>query len=44
LGLEKLNRTGSGLSRDEKKDAYANAFAKGKEVVQELAPSVVKRS
>lgn len=43
LGLEKLNRTGSGLSRNEKKDAYANAFAKGKEVVKELAPSVVKR-
>jgi hypothetical protein len=44
LGLEKLNRTGSGLSRDEKKDAYANAFAKGKEVVKELAPSVVKQA
>ncbi len=43
LGLEKLNRTGSGLSRDEKKDAYASAFSKGKEVVQELAPSVAKR-
>jgi hypothetical protein len=43
LGLEKVNRTGSGLSRDEKKDAYADAFAKGKEVVQELAPAVVKR-
>jgi len=39
LGLEKINRTGAGLSRDEKKDAWANAFAKGKEVVQELAPS-----
>jgi hypothetical protein len=44
LGLEKLNRTGAGLSRDEKKDAYANAFAKGKEVVQEMAPTVVKRN
>jgi hypothetical protein len=44
LGLEKVNRTGSGLSRDEKKDAYADAFAKGKEVVQELAPAVAKRS
>jgi hypothetical protein len=41
LGLEKLNRTGAGLSRDEKKDAYANAFAKGKEVVRELAPGVL---
>ncbi len=43
LGLEKVNRTGIGLSRDEKKDAYADAFAQGKEVVHELAPSVVKR-
>jgi len=42
LGLEKLNRTGAGLSRDEKKDAYAKAFATGKEVVQEIAPSVIK--
>ena len=44
LGLEKLNRTGSGLSRDEKKDAYANAFAKGREVVRDIAPSVVKHN
>jgi hypothetical protein len=44
LGLEKVNRTGAGLSRDEKKDAYADAFAKGKEAVQELAPAIVKRS
>lgn len=43
LGLEKVNRTGSGLSQREKKDAYAKAFAKGKEVVQELAPAVAKR-
>jgi hypothetical protein len=43
LGLEQFNRTGAGLSRDEKKDAYANAFAKGKEVVRELAPPTVKR-
>lgn len=43
LGLEKINRIGSGLSRNEKKDAYANAFAKGKEVVREFAPVVIKR-
>jgi hypothetical protein len=43
LGLEKVNRTGSGLSKLEKKDAYAKAFAKGKEVVAELAPAVAKR-
>jgi hypothetical protein len=44
LGLEKVNRTGSGLSKLEKKDAYAAAFAKGKEVITELAPTVAKRS
>jgi hypothetical protein len=43
LGLEKANRTGSGLSRREKKDAYASAFAKGKEVVRAMVPASVKR-
>jgi len=43
IGLEKVHRTGIGLSRAEKKDAYADAFAKGKEVVQEIAPVIVKR-
>jgi uncharacterized protein (DUF697 family) len=43
LGLEKVNQTGSGLSKLEKKDAYAAAFAKGKEVITELAPAVAKR-
>jgi hypothetical protein len=42
LGLEKISRTGSGLSKLEKKDAYAQAFAKGKEVVTELAPAAAK--
>lgn len=43
LGLEKVNRTGSGLSRIERKDAYAAAFAKGKEVIADLAPVAVRR-
>ena len=43
LGLEKVNRTGTGLSKLEKKDAYARAFAHGKEVVAELAPAAAKR-
>ena len=38
-----MNRTGSGLSAAEKKDAYAKAFEKGKEVMTELAPDVAKR-
>ena len=41
LGLEKFNRSGAGLTKREKKDAYALAFAKGKEVVTELAPGAV---
>jgi len=44
LGLEKVNRTGTGLSRQEKQDAYADAFEKGKEAVRELAPQVVPGS
>jgi len=43
LGLERLNRTGIGMSRAEKKDAYADEFARGKEVVQDLTPTVIKR-
>jgi hypothetical protein len=43
MSLEKLNRTGSGLSHRERKDAYASAFARGKEVVEELAPAVTRR-
>lgn len=43
LGLEKVSRTGSGLSKLEKKDAYAKAFAKGKEVVADFAPAIAKR-
>jgi hypothetical protein len=38
LGLEKVNRTGIGLSRDERRDAWVEAFAKGKAVVARLAP------
>jgi hypothetical protein len=38
LGLEKVNRTGRGLSRGEKQDAYADAFARGREIVRDLVP------
>jgi uncharacterized protein (DUF697 family) len=44
VGLEKVNRTGRGLSKREKKDAYARAFAHGKEVVAELAPVAAKHA
>lgn len=43
IGLEKVHRTGIGLSRAEKKDAYVDAFAKGREVVQGMAPAIIKR-
>lgn len=41
LSLDKINRTGSGLSRQERRDAYADAFVKGKEVVKELTPELL---
>ena len=40
LGLEKINRTGSGLTKQERRDAYAEAFAKGRDAVRELAPGI----
>jgi hypothetical protein len=43
IGLQKMHRTGIGLSTEEKKDAYADAFAKGKEVMKEIAPTILKR-
>lgn len=43
LGLEKVHRTGTGLSRAEKRDAHADAFAKGREIVEEMAPALIKR-
>jgi hypothetical protein len=39
LGLEKVNRTGNGMSRSQSRDAYAAAFAYGKKVAGELARS-----
>jgi hypothetical protein len=44
LGLEKANRTGTGLSKLEKRFVYTGAFARGKEVVRELVPYAAKRS
>ena len=41
LSLDKVNRTGSGLTKKERRDAYADAFATGKEAVREMAPAVL---
>jgi hypothetical protein len=40
LGLETANRTGAGLSKQQERDAWAAAFARGKEVAAELAPGL----
>jgi hypothetical protein len=40
LGLEKVNRTGARLTREERREAYADAFARGREAVRELAPGL----
>jgi hypothetical protein len=40
LGLDKLNRTGKHLSKYERREAYADAFVTGKQVVRELAPGL----
>jgi hypothetical protein len=44
LGLEKINRNGQGLSKWERREAYASALGKGKEVARSLAAAVTKRS
>ncbi|HXJ44841.1 MAG TPA: hypothetical protein VNH18_36475 [Bryobacteraceae bacterium] len=41
LGLEKLNRTGDGMTRQQRRDAYSAAFEHGKKVARELAPEGV---
>lgn len=43
MGLQKVNSNGSGLSRDEKRDAYIQALAKGRETARELAPSLARK-
>jgi hypothetical protein len=34
---------GTGLTKQERRDAYADAFATGKDVVQEMLPEAVGR-
>jgi hypothetical protein len=41
IGLEKVNRIGTGLTKQERRDAYADAFARGKDVVQAMLPEAV---
>lgn len=43
VGIEKLHRTGRGLTRAEKKAAYKSAYVKGKAEVRELAPTVIRK-
>src|SRR5258708_21734251 len=44
LGLEKLNSMGTGLSARERRDAYADAFAKGRDVVRDMIPDRAESS
>ncbi|HWE52442.1 MAG TPA: hypothetical protein VG273_21780 [Bryobacteraceae bacterium] len=43
LGLEKINRNGEGLSKWEKREAYAEALEKGRVVARTLATPFMKR-
>ncbi len=43
LGLEKINRNGEGLSKWERREAYAAALDTGKQVARSLAASITKR-
>jgi hypothetical protein len=43
LSLEKINRNGQGLSKWEKREAYAIALEKGRAVARSLAPNFMKR-
>jgi hypothetical protein len=43
LGLEKFNRTGNGMTRQQSRDAYAAAFEHGKKVAGELAEAQFAR-
>ena len=42
LSLDKVNGTGAGLSRQERRDACLDALVKGKEAVRELAPELLQ--
>jgi hypothetical protein len=42
IGLDKLDRTGVGLSKAERRDAYADAFTKGKQIVAESLPTLTR--
>ncbi len=44
LSLDKFNRTGLRLSRQERREAYADAFVKGKETVAELTPHLHEKT
>jgi hypothetical protein len=42
MGLERTNRAGRGLSRQERREAYAAAIEKGKAVARSLVPEALK--
>jgi uncharacterized protein (DUF697 family) len=42
LGLRQLNRSGGELSRQERRDAYTEAFVKGRDTARELVPDLAQ--
>jgi hypothetical protein len=42
LSLDQINRTGSGLTKQERRDAYAEAFAKARDAVRAMAPGLAR--
>ena len=44
LGLERLHRTGSMMNRQESREAYAVALAKGKDIAKSIAANFKKRN
>lgn len=42
MGLEKLHRSGLGMSKTEKREVYAHGLEQGREVARELAPAFTK--
>jgi uncharacterized protein (DUF697 family) len=43
IGLEKVNRIGTGLTKQERRDAYAEAFARGRDVARDMLPEAEEK-
>jgi hypothetical protein len=43
IGLEKVNRIGTGLTKQERRDAYAEAFVRGRDVARDMLPEAEEK-